>query len=329
MSIVCQNIGNTFVNTELKKLVNVYQLQFLRFKPPGFGDYLRGCFSMCQFINTVNKFSKANLTFDMDLSKHPIGKYIIHAGPNPTIDYSKLGDFKINSMDIKVENPEDPQYQSMLQEIVYRMNSIKHHNGIYYGFCCKYEIYNEIKESDKEFIRSRLLPTPEMSSLITSTLLNLNLKEKEFSVLHVRCLDNESFPPKPLSSTYFATLDTLVEKHCDPSKKYLVLSNHNGVKEHYKHRPNFYSRDSLICHLGLDTDQKDDATRDTLLDFFLLRYACDCIGITPYGVCGFSQECCKLYNIPYTYVKFPDTNITLAHLPPAQRIAYDLLFRRH
>jgi len=276
----------------------------------------------------MNKHCNTNITFDMDLTNHPIAKYIIHSGSNPNIAYPTLDEFKINTININDKTPDTPEYQTMFEEIVNRMNSIKLYNGVYYGFCCKYEIYSEIKESDKVLIRSKLLPTPSMVNLINDTLSKLSLREKEFSVLHVRCLDNVSFPPKPLSESYFVTLDRLVKKHCKPSKKYLILSNHNGVKEFYKSNPNFYSRNSLICHLGLDTNQKDDATRDTMLDFFLLTCATDCIGITPYGVCGFSQETCKLYDIPFTYVKFPDTNITLAHLPPAQRMAYDMIFRK-
>jgi hypothetical protein len=102
------------------------------------------------------------------------------------------------------------------------------------------------------------------------------------------------------------------------------------VKAHFKGRSQFYTRNGQICHLGADTNQQDDATRDTMLDFFLMSRAKDIIGITPYGVCGFSQECAKLYNIPHMYLKFPDDtkNFTMAHMTPAQRMAYDLIFRR-
>ena len=328
----CEEIAKGFTNTSLKKLVNVYQLQFQGFKPPGFGDYLRGCFSMAQYIATLNRFCGTSIEFDMDLSNHPMGKHIVQTGKpmDVSIPAFFLNEFIINSIDVN-EDPEDPQYQRMFEEIVKRMNALTffNENGIYYGFCCKYEIYNTIDESIKEKMRSRLTPTPAMAIYMKSSLAYLNLKPKEFSVLHVRCLDADSFPPKHLSDTYFKTLDELVEKHCSPSKKYLILSNHNGVKEHYKDRDNFYTRPSKICHLGLDSHQQDDATRDTLLDFFLLSNASDCVGITPYGICGFSQEGCKLYNIPHTYVKFPHDpkNFTMAHMSPAQRMTYDRLYR--
>ena len=327
------------INPKLKKIVNVYQVQYAGFKAPGFGDFLRGSLSMSQFIRVVNKACGTSIEFDMDICNHPMSAYVVTPKVKPCVKYDSIGEFKINPQMVK--DAESEKY--MLQEIIERFNALPvDSDGVYYGFCCKYEVY-PIEESDKEFIRSRLIPNPSMGAYILSVMnqVNLNLKPKEYSVLHVRCLDSDSFSfvgtdtsngskPKPLTDAYFKTLDGIVESAIDSKKTYLVLSSHNGVKEHYKDRKGFVSRQGLICHLGLDEKQKTDATRDTLLDFYLMTMANDIIGITPYGVCGFSQECAKLYNIPHTYLKFPDDtkNFTMAHMSPAQRMAYDLLFRR-
>lgn len=314
------------INSNLKKIVNVYQVQYAGFKAPGFGDFLRGCFSMSQFIRVANQVCGTSIEFDMDICNHPMAAYIMTPKVKPSIPYSTLGEFKINPMPVKDAESE----ATMLQEIIQRFNALTvDEKGTYYGFCCKYEVYPTIERSDKELIRSRLLPTPSMGSYILSTMSDLNLKPKEYSVLHVRCSDADSFPEKPLTDAYFKTLDGLVEGAIDSETKYLVLSSHNGVKEHYKSK-GFVSRQGRICHLGLDENQETDATRDTMLDFYLMSMAKDIIGITPYGVCGFSQECAKLYNIPHKYVKFPvdSNNFTMAHMPPAQRMAYDLIFRK-
>jgi len=327
------------INPRLKKIVNVYQLQYATFKAPGIGDFLRGSLSMSQFIRVANKVCGTSIEFDMDICNHPMSAYVMTPKVKPCVKYDSIGEFKINPQMVK--DAESENY--MLQEIIERFNALPvDSDGVYYGFCCKYEVY-PIEESDKEFIRSRLIPNPSMGAYILSVMnqVNLHLKPKEYSVLHVRCLDSDSFSfvgtdtsngskPKPLTDAYFKTLDGIVEGAIDPKKTYLVLSSHNGVKEHYSGRKGFVSRQGLICHLGLDEKQETDATRDTLLDFYLMTMANDIIGITPYGVCGFSQECAKLYNIPHTYLKFPDdlNNFTMAHMSPAQRMAYDLLFRR-
>ena len=59
-----------FTNTKLKKIVNVYQLEFTNGKSPGIGDFLRGSFSFMQVAQLLN------LEFDIDISNHPISKYI-------------------------------------------------------------------------------------------------------------------------------------------------------------------------------------------------------------------------------------------------------------
>lgn len=322
------------INPNLKKIVNVYQVQYDGFKAPGFGDFLRGCFSMSQFIRVANAACNKTIEFDIDICNHPMAAYVVTPKVKPVIPYPRLREFRMNPILVKDAESEE----TMRQEIIQRFNALPlDETGTYYGFCCKYEVYPIIEEADKQFIRSKLVPTPSMGAYILSVMKDLNLTPKEYSVLHVRCLDAESFSfdtgqaVKPLSATYFKRLDDLVEGAIGPEgvakNKYLVLSSNNEVKEHYSKRKGFVSRQGHICHLGLDDKQHTDATRDTMLDFYMMTMAKDIIGITPYGVCGFSQECAKLYNIPHTYLKFPDDtkNFTMAHMSPAQRMAYDLL----
>ena len=319
------------INPNLKKIVNVYQVQFKGFKAPGLGDFLRGCFSMCQFIHAINKAYGTTIGFGIDIRNHPLSKSIVQPTVPLTIPYETLGEFKITAQKVLDTASE----AAMLKEITKRFNALPvDSTGTYYGFCCKYECYTVYNSYDMEYIRSRFSPTNDMASYIQTALVELNLKPKTYSVLHVRCLDADSFtfakdiPPKPLSAAYFKTLDELVSKAADPRKTYLILSSHNGVKDFYSNKIGFVSRQSAICHLGLDDKQSEDATKDTMLDFYLMSMANDIIGITPYGVCGFSQECAKLYDIPHHYVKFPDQNFTMAHMPPAQRMAYDMLFSK-
>ena len=315
------------INPKLKKIVNVYQVQCKEIKAPGLGDFLRGCFTLCQFISVINKAYGTEIAFDIDIRNHPMSKWITLPSKVPLIPYESIGEFTINPQLVRDTESEE----TMLKEIAYRFNMLPvNSTGTYYGFCCKYEIYTEYKKQDLDFLQSRFMPTPAMESYILSTLVELGLKPKGYSVLHVRCLDSDCFPPIPLTDEYFKTLDGLIDGAIDPTKTYLLLSSHNGVKDHYMGRKNFVSRQAKICHLGLDDKQTEDATRDTMLDFYLISMANDVVGITPYGVCGFSQECAKVYSIPHKYVKFPDApeRFTMAHMPPAQRMAYDLLFRK-
>lgn len=322
----CQEIIDKWSNTSLKKIVNVYQLSYKDCLAPGFGDYIRGCFSMNHFINTVNLYCRTNIKFDMDIRNHPMSNYIVTDPPDSTIKYNEVCDFKLVIQKV-IQNSYDEKFRFVLNEIITAFNKIK--EAEFYTFCCKFEIYDEIKEFDKEFMRSKLKPNEIMSTYIQDALTKLNLRRKEYSVLHIRCGDKLAFPPKELTPDFLTMLDNTVENNIDPNKTYLVLSDHNGIKAHYtcQDKPKFLTRQSEICHLGADNGQQIEQTKDTLLDFFLLSEASDIIGITPYGICGFSQECAKLYNIPFKYIRIPDNpeNFSMAHLTPEQRIAYDYI----
>jgi len=59
---------NKFTNKKLKKLVNVFQVNYLNGKSAGLGDFIRGSFCFMQLAQLLN------LEFDIDISNHPISK---------------------------------------------------------------------------------------------------------------------------------------------------------------------------------------------------------------------------------------------------------------
>ena len=73
-----------FTNKNIKKIVNVYQLQYTNAPCEGLGDFLRGSFYIMQLSKLLN------LKFELDISNHPIAKYIENPGKNPSINYNNL-----------------------------------------------------------------------------------------------------------------------------------------------------------------------------------------------------------------------------------------------
>jgi len=59
-------ILQNYNNTTLKKITNVYQLNYTNCEAPGIGDYIRGCFTLIQLINTINLCCKKNIKFEMN-----------------------------------------------------------------------------------------------------------------------------------------------------------------------------------------------------------------------------------------------------------------------
>jgi len=105
------NITRTFSNPILKKLVNVYQPNYVNGNAPGLGDYLRGCFGLMQISVMLG------LEFDIDLNNHPIGQYIMD-NPNKTpINYSNV--FRYHNNNWKTDS------NSFLRDFINYLNNIR------------------------------------------------------------------------------------------------------------------------------------------------------------------------------------------------------------
>jgi hypothetical protein len=295
---ICTDIANKYTNTILKKITNVYQLQYIDFKPPGLGDYIRGCFCMMQLIYLLNKYCKTEIEFDMDLRNHPLSKYIICNNNESCTNYKDIGNFHIDVLVVK-EDETDIAFQHILREMVNYANKLKVAN--FNTFCCKFAIFNTIDDTHRDFIRSKFLPNSDMESYIDSVIAELGLHD--YQVLHIRCRDELSFPPKPLTDRFLNTLNEHIATHINNKTTYLLITNHNDIKKYLVlKRPNLVAKTTEICHSGQDTYQTDIQIRDTLLDFFIMSRSSGIIAFSPYGLTGFSLECSKIFNIPYRFV---------------------------
>jgi hypothetical protein len=288
---------NSYTNSRLRKVINVYQQQFRDFKAPGFGDYVRGCFHMLQVLRILNTYCKTNVTFDMDIRNHPMSKYIETAAIEPCRNYSTLTNYFIDSLEVK-NDPNDIGFQFILNNVIQFFNKIQEET--YFTFCCKFPVFEKIEEEDKEFIRQRLLPNEILVKHIEQTLQDLNLERGRYSVIHIRIRDEVSFPPVSLADSRMKDMERLILPKLKPDQKYLLITNHNDIKRYFE--KTFISKMSNICHVGQDDAPTDDAVRDTMMDFFLMAYSNSIIAYSEYGFTGFSLECSKLFNIPYEII---------------------------
>jgi hypothetical protein len=283
----------------LQKIVNVYQVQFIDFKAPGFGDYLRGCFTMMQIIDTLNEYCNTNVTFDMDLSNHPMSQVIVTEGRNPAVAYAALGNFHIDVLEVKKEES-DIAFQHILGQTVDYMNKL--HQRTFYTFCCKFAIYKEFLPRHREFIKSKLIPTEAMASYIDSVKESMGIRDGQYSVIHVRCGDESSFPhsfARQIDEKFIEKVKKLIADNTG-SDKYILITNNDTLRGAL----NIPSWNPRICHTGQDSKQSFESIRDTMTDFFIMSKALSIVAFSPYyhGT-GFSMECAKVYDIPYKVVK--------------------------
>jgi hypothetical protein len=286
----------------VKKIVNVYQTKYLNYTASGLGDYIRGCFTLKQMVNMANEESSIPIEFGMDLRNHPISKYIITDMYDSSIDYSQITNLHIPVVELRnVVNKNNKYYKLNLHVILEYLNSRPNH--IHYTICAMNNIFTEIKEEDKEYIRSYFRPNEYMNNYIDSILRALSLERRQYSILHIRCLDEQSFPPVTINDAYYKKIDNLVKEVIDSEKSYIVISTHNGIKSYLSKYPNVFIRTSHICHTGYDITHSDDSIRDTMLDFFLIANSQSIVCLSEYSHgSGFSLETAKLYNIPYKLI---------------------------
>jgi len=325
----CAAIASVYSNTTLKKVVNVYQTQFVDFKASGFGDFLRGSFMMLQLLRTLEKYTGVHVDFDMDLRNHPMSKFLIcDADLERPTDYSKLGNFHIDSLLVN-QDDNDIAYQHIVREVVRYFNKIQTQN--FFAFCCKDIVFTEILDSEKQLIRSRIQPTPEMETYITESLTRLGVTGA-YTTIHIRLDDAVCFPHAVGSSQ--ATLNTQlmndlvasVRSKIDESKTYVLVSSSIRVKEELT-GGNILSLPTAICHIGQNQEPTDEQLRDTLLDFYLMSRSSEILAFTTYERTGFSLECSNIYGIPYSITKVEDKEETARR--EEQRRQFESMMRRY
>jgi hypothetical protein len=308
----CAQIASAYSNTTLKKVINVYQTQFLDFKASGLGDYLRGSMMMLQLLRTLEKYTGVHVDFDMDMRNHPMSKFLVcdEALERPA-NYPTLGNFHVDSLLVN-QDEEDIAYQHIVREVVRYFNKIQ--QPTFFAYCCKDLVFTEILDSEKSFIRSRLQPSAELDSYSASCLTQLNVTGA-YSVLHVRLDDAICFPhavgssQATLNDQLMTDLVASVRSKVDADKTYILISNNQAVKDALT-GANIRSLPTAICHIGQNQTPTDEQLRDTLLDFFLMSRASEIAGFSTYKRTGFSLECATLYNIPYSFTWVEDKEET-------------------
>jgi len=325
----CAAIASAYSNTTLKKVVNVYQTQFVDFKASGFGDYLRGSFMMLQLLRTLEKYTGVHVDFDMDLRNHPMSKYLVC---DDTLErpasYPSLGNFHIDSLLVN-QDENDIAYQHIVREVIRYFNKIQQPN--FFAFCCKDIVFTEILDSEKALIRSRIQPTAEMETYITDSLTRLGVTGP-YTTIHIRLNDAVCFPhavgssQATLNTTLIEDLVASVRSKIDQSKTYVLVSSSTAVKDALT-GGNILSLPTAICHIGQNQEPTDEQLKDTLLDFYLMSRSAEILAFSTYERTGFSLECANIYGVPYTMTQVEDKEETARR--EEQRKQFESMMRRY
>jgi len=292
------------LNNNVKKIVNVYQLEFVNKKSPGFGDFLRGCF----FVRQLSKI--LNIDFELDISNHPISNYIINNGKNENINYNNINWITgLNRPDPNIvsfsTNPPNNKYIDInyVNQIISNMN--KTENEVFALFTNSFPIYYNFTDEGKEFMKSKLIPNDIMSKYIDDSLNKLTLTKNSYAVIHIRTGDN-SLTTKSVEISIINKIKYIINKIVNPQKKYLIISDNNCIKLIFNNKSNCYFNITKIEHLGGEhnTNKNIDGIKNTLLDFYLMSYSNSILSMSIYDhISGFSKYCSEIYKIPFVNIK--------------------------
>lgn len=299
-------------NKNIKKIVCVYQLQYVNAKSEGFGDFLRGCFFTMQLTKLLN------LEFELDISNHPISKYIENLGKNPAINYDNL------EWVIGENRPahlwQDPKMHiniNFANEIIDKLNNYSY-SDTYALFTNAFPIYYTFLDIGREKVKNMLIPNVFMQEYINNTLKELNLSRNTYATIHIRSGDQYLTNTKTIDQDFINKIKFCINGLIVPNKKYLIISDSNSLKIALKSYPNFYIINRKIQHFGgqfLNTE-RENGVMDTLLDFYLMSYSNSILALHVYNhVTGFSKYCAVINKIPFKSVRILHNCIDLQWKP--------------
>lgn len=291
-----------FTNKKLKKIVNVYQLNYKdNKKSPGLGDYLRGCFCLMQ----LSKLLK--IDFDLDISNHPLSKYIENPKRIDGIDYNNIQVYDLHNRRNGANNYEGTINNINKDFLDHIINYLNCQDCEAFGlFSNAFTIFNAHSEEGKQFVRSRLRPNKIMRDYVDQTLNNLGLSKKGYGVIHLRTGDKYLVSGQGIDFTFVQKIKTILLQNIQPNRRYLIISDSNVLKRCLKNMPNFYLLVKDIEHLGGEAlrSTETDGVKNTMLDFFLMEHSNAILALSIYDhVSGFSKYCAIINNIPIKYIK--------------------------
>jgi hypothetical protein len=295
MSVMFINPGG------IKKIVNVYLLECQGGeKTPGLGDYLRGSFSLLQLCKLLN------LEFAMDLSAHPLSKYLNKALPVEGVDYSRVHYYKEFNLETSWHEAYNAEHNVNINYINGIISWLNNQQGpVVSIFSNSVPFFFKFRPEGIRIIREYIEPNEEMKENINRALTNLKLQPKKFGVIHIRTGDHYLKGEKLLNNRLVLKIKKKLITMTNPKCNYLIISDSNELKRYLINFPNFHMMFKTIEHLGGESVNKEniDGIRNTLLEFYLMSNSNSVLSMSIYDhISGFSQFCCVAHEIPFKYI---------------------------
>jgi hypothetical protein len=298
---------NEIRKRKINVINNVYQKKYKNTtKSSGFGDFIRGSYFILELCEKFQFIG--NIIFNNSISKFLNKKTNISKFTSicNNISFFENINFKeyVISPDGNISDPLKDNNTIMSHFIDYTKSVPVYCNNIFvYSICYPME---EISAKNKQYMRDVLDPVNEIKIQVKNILQNLDLVMKKYCVIHIRSgddylnNDNKIFKNSYLSKLLH-NIKNYISSFGSSSKKYLLISDNNEIKfiinQQFPFIKCIYNE---ITHFGEGVELEDEKVKNTLIDFYLLSFACDIICYSCYDHgSGFSYWCAKTFDIPY------------------------------
>jgi len=322
------NKSNTL---KISKILNVYQEKYTNDEYcTGLGDFIRGSLCLHQYAD-MHK-----VECDMHYANHPISEFLQHRKTEEIKDDDN--DKKAKETDVKEtihpfrvfcyksnhlkNNPTLKKINHVFSKIMMNHpNCIQSHGTLFTLYTIAFPA-QPISEVHKQRVRDAICPNPALRHKIDAFMHRLKIQPKKYNVIHVRTGDeylvqNAFTSPQLIIDCKRAFLQVFtnheltnknkeVKKdakiNADDVNKYVIISDNMDLKQKLKYAfPKLVMENYSITHLGENACGNKEEIANTLVDFFCIANANKVFAFSTldHGT-GFSQQCCQLYNIPYT-----------------------------
>jgi len=295
-----------YKNTKLKKIVNVYQKNYINIKGQGFGDFLRGSIYLTYVCMVLG------LDFDIDIKNHPMSMYLKNDISLYNIDYSNIEAFIDYYNNIENE-------QKFIINFIQKLNNYNEENlYLFNNFKPSFDIENpnfNIIQKARDLIIPKIEPKDFILELLDNKLNTYKLKRNEYGIIHIRGgdyfmnIEKVDVNKHQISVKHVNDIITFISKYCSKEKKYIVVGDSDKIKKIVSNKfNNIINFETKITHLGEDDNINNDALIETILDFNIMRFSNSIISFTAYAHgSGFSKYCSTIYNVPFYQIVLQPT----------------------
>lgn len=297
-NIYKKNILNEITNNKVKKIVNVYQIEYENGRQcGGLGDFLRGCITLSLLCH------KFGLDFGIDFNNHIIGNFINSNNneKNQSIPYNNIKLVGMNGIFGQDLEEIVQLINKTNEEICYLCTTINFENNLSMAMC---------KLTNKNIIKC-LLPNAQIIENINIIYSDYKIKSNEYGIIHVRGGDSFLLNNQ-LDSNYTNLFINFIFNKIKKKiyfKKYILISDNSYLKNSIKHLNNLIVvNDISPVHLALG-NMNDLNVMWTLIDFFLIAGSNEVISFSRYmHGSGFSKWGSFIFNKPYIQYIYNEIN---------------------